>query len=264
MRRGCALSAIGQTKRRWPRWALPLIVGVAGFAIVHPLDARLGAAMVRFGQHASGDVRRELEAWQQYGQGLFIGVLVIAVWLTDAAPFFRRRRLLDLGLAVVIAQAVSTGGKMLIGRPRPRPWFGDPDTFLTPWGEYPVKIDGSWKLVHAWDTHAGAGTDLWSMPSSHTLFAATVSVFIAALWPRLRWLVVALTLLVACGRVMFDAHWPTDVVVGGAAGWLIGRCVVEHYAGVRLVDWLWKRVVDRAAAPAFPVMVAHEHASQAK
>lgn len=254
------MTAVARTDRRWPRWLLPLILGVAGFAIVHPFDAKIAAAMSDLGQRAGGDLKRELHAWQQYGQGLFIAVLAIAVWLTDAAPFFRRRRLLDLALALGIAQLVSTGGKMLIGRPRPRPWFADPDTFLTPWGQYPVQIDGVWKLVHAWDTKAGASADLWSMPSSHTLFAATVSVFIAATWPRLRWLVLGLTILVACGRVMFDAHWPTDVVVGGAAGWLIGRCVVGNYAGVRLLDWLWKRLVNRSAAPAFPAMATHDRA----
>jgi membrane-associated phospholipid phosphatase len=244
------------TKRRWPRWVLPLVVGAIGFVAVHPFDGQMDATVVGFGQRLSGDWRRELEAWQQYGQGVFIAVLVIAVWLTDARPFYRRRRLLDLGLALVIAEIVSTAGKMLIGRPRPRPWFNDPETFLTPWGVYPIKMDGGWKLVHAWDTRAGAGADLWSMPSSHTLFAATVSVFIAALFPRLRWLAVGLTLLVAFGRVMFDAHWPTDVIVGGALGWLIGRCVVGNYAGVRLMDWVWKRAVNREATPVYPAMIA--------
>lgn len=257
------MNASDGTKRRWPRWALPLLVGVIGFVAVHPFDGQMSARFVQFAEHAKGDLRRELQAWQQYGQGLFIGVLVIAVWLTDAAPFFRRRRLLDLGLALGIAQIASTAGKMLIGRPRPRLWYDDPNTFLTPWGEYPVKINGAWKLVHAWDTKAGANADLWSMPSSHTLFAATVSVFIAALFPRLRWLVFVLVLLVACGRIMFDAHWPTDVIVGGAAGWLIGRCVVGNHAGVRLVDWVWVRVVDRAAKPALPALLAHERESAA-
>ncbi len=240
-------------RRAWPRWLAPLLLGVVGFAVVHPFDAEVGAAFGRFAKWLSGDLRREAEAWQQYGQGVFICVLVLVVWLLDPT---RRRRLLDLGLALAIAQAVSTGGKMLIGRPRPREWFNDPYTFLTPWGEYPIKVNGQYRLVHAWDTHAGAGTDLWSMPSSHTLFAAVVSVFIATLYPRLRWVALGLVLVVGSGRIMFDAHWPTDVIVGGAAGWLIGRCVVGSYAGVRLLDWVWVRVVNRAAVPAYPALAA--------
>ncbi len=239
----------------WPRWVIPLVVMLGGFFLVHPFDRTLSEHAARLALALKGDISRELFAWQQYGQGVAIVVTVLIVWLQDPA---RRRRLLDLGLALLIAQVVSTAGKMLIGRPRPRPGFDDPNTFLTPWGEYPIVVHGKTVLVHAWDTRAGAGTDLWSMPSSHTLFAAVLSVFLATLYPRLRWVMLALTLLVGFGRVLFDAHWPTDVVVGGAAGWLIGRCVVPSYAGVRLLDWVWVRTVNKQARPAFPALLASE------
>lgn len=240
-------------------WLLPLLVMLIGFLAVHPLDGPLAQRAARIGASLKGDIARELFAWQQYGQGLAIAVVALVLWLQSPA---RRRRLLDLALALLIAQAVSTGGKMLIGRPRPRPDFDDPRTFLTPWGEYPILVRGEPRLVHAWDTAAGASADLWSMPSSHTLFAATLSVFIATLYPRLRWVALALTLLVACGRVLFDAHWPTDAIVGGAAGWLIGRCVVPSFAGVRLLDGLWVRMVNRRARPAFPTLwIAEQRAT---
>lgn len=236
-------------------WVIPLMVMIGGFFVVHPFDRAISDGAARLADSLKGDISRELFAWQQYGQGIAIIVAVLIVWLQDTA---RRRRLLDLGLALLIAQVVSTGGKMLIGRPRPRPGFDDPNTFLTPWGEYPIVVHGKTALVHAWDTKAGAGTDLWSMPSSHTLFAAVLSVFLATLYPRLRGVVLSLTLLVGFGRVLFDAHWPTDVVVGGAAGWLIGRCVVPSYAGVRLLDWVWVRMVDKKARPALPTLLASE------
>jgi membrane-associated phospholipid phosphatase len=238
-----------------PRWVIPLAVMVGGFFVVHPFDGPLSNAAARLAVSLKGDIARELFAWQQYGQGLAILVAVLIVWVQDPA---RRRRLLDLGLALLIAQVVSTGGKMLIGRPRPREEFNDPNTFLTPWGEYPIVVHGKTTLVHAWDTGAGASTDLWSMPSSHTLFAAVLSVFLATLYPRLRWVMLGLTLLVGLGRVLFDAHWPTDVVVGGAAGWMIGRCLVPSYTGVRALDWMWVRIVNRRAKPAFPGLLAAE------
>jgi membrane-associated phospholipid phosphatase len=241
-------------------WVLPLLALVLGFVIVHPFDARLHAAALRLAGALPGDLSRELQAWQQYGQGFALVVVAITIWLLDPA---RRRRLLDLGLALLVAQAISTGGKMLIGRPRPRPDFNDPATFFTPWGEYPIRIDGRPKLVHAWDTAAGASTDLWSMPSSHTLFAAMLSVFLATLYPRLRWLMLALTLLVGMGRVLFDAHWPSDVVVGAGAGWLVGRLVVPGFAGIRLLDWIWVRFVNRRATPALPAVLANERARTA-
>jgi len=238
-------------------WVLPTLLIVVGFIAVHPFDGPLAAGAARLRESLHGDFRRELEAWQQYGQAIAIIVTALVLWLLDPA---RRRRLLDLGLAVVLAEAVSQSSKMLIGRPRPRPQFNDPTTFLSPWGEYPVMVGNHYKLVHAWDKSAGANTDLWSMPSSHTLFAAMLSVFLVTLYPRLRWPALALTLLVAFGRVLFDAHWPTDVVVGAGLGWLIGRLVVPTYSGVRLLDWVWTRVIDRSAQPALPTLLAAERA----
>jgi undecaprenyl-diphosphatase len=72
------------------------------------------------------------------------------------------------------------------------------------------------------------------MPSSHTLFAAALSVFLTALYPSIRVLVFALAVVVGLGRVLFDAHWPTDVIVGGAMGWAIASWVVHNRRGVRL------------------------------
>ncbi len=243
-----------------PRWGLPLIVLIAGFAIVHPFDGALATRAAELATSLPSDLRRELFAWQQYGQTTAIIVAALIIWLLDPA---RRRRLLDLGLALLVAQVVSLSAKMLIGRPRPRPEFNDPTTFLTPWGKYPITVHGEPKLVHAWDTAAGASTDLWSMPSSHTLFAAVLSVFLAALYPSLRWVALALTLLVGFGRVLFDAHWPTDVIVGAAAGWLIGRTIIPTFAGVRGLDWFWVHVVNRKATPALPGLQAAEYARAA-
>ncbi len=229
-------------------WLWPLIVGIFGFLFVQPYDLRLFQALSRWGQLLGGDVHREWFAWQQYGQGLAIVVTALLVWMLDPA---RRRRLLDLGLAVAVAQVMSSAGKVLVGRPRPRPDFMDPQSFPGPWGLYPIRVDGHWKLVHAWDRAAGANADLWSMPSSHTLFAFMLSAFLAAVYPRARGLWWVLAAMVAAGRVVFGAHWPTDVIVGAAAGYAIGTTVTRRGLGVRLLDWLWIRWVDRNARPAW-------------
>jgi membrane-associated phospholipid phosphatase len=233
-------------------WLWPLAIGTAAFAILHPYDLRVFEAMSGLGNRLGGDVRREWFAWQQYGQGLALIVTAVLIWVLDPA---RRRRLLDLGLAAAVAQAASSGGKMLVGRPRPRPEFMDPASFPGPWGLYPIQRDEHWTLVHAWDRAAGANVDLWSMPSSHTLFACMFSVFLATVYPRGRWVFGTLAVLVGTGRVVFGAHWPTDVVVGAAVGYAIGAVVTRRGLGVRLLDWVWIRFVDRAAAPAWGRLV---------
>lgn len=222
----------------------PLIIGIVGFFIVHPFDGALSDVAARASKGLGGDIRRELQAWQQYGQGLALAVTALIIFLLDPK---RRVRLLDLLLAVIIAQVAAQAGKMLIGRPRPREWYDDSNTFLGPLGEYPMRVKGEWKLLHAWDVPGGAGSDLWSMPSSHTLFAAVLSVFLATVYPPIRWVALGLAVLVGLGRVLFDAHWPTDVIVGGAVGWAIGAWVVGPGRGVRLFG-RFKRAESAAEA----------------
>ncbi len=239
--------------RLW--WLWPIAIGVTGLFVVYPFDGPLSHAASNLERSLGGDVRRELHAWQQFGQGFCLIVVAALIWLLDPV---RRRRLLDLLLIVILSQFASMLGKLFIGRPRPRPEFDDPRTFLFPWGTYPIQVAGETRHVHAWDIASGAGSDLWSMPSSHTLFAFALATFLTGIYPRIRWLVIALAALVAFARVLFDAHWPTDVVVGGAIGWLLGAWVTRGYLGVRLLDALWVRCVDRRASPAYPALRAAE------
>lgn len=229
----------------WGRWlAWPICLALAGYFLVQPFDAAINRAMVRWADSSGGDLRRELHAWQQYGQGLAMIIVALAVMLHERE---RRVRLWDLALAAIVAKLVAQGAKMLIGRPRPRPQYEDATTILGPFGEYPIVLkDGTTRLVHAWDTSAGAGTDLWSMPSSHTLFAAVLSVFLAQLYPRLTPLLVVLTLVVAAGRVMFDAHWATDVIVGGLLGWGIGSWVIKGQLGLAVGSRVARLISRRA------------------
>jgi len=243
----------------WSRsgWLVVLLVAGALALVVFPFDGPIGAAIARFGASLKGDLRREMFAWQQYGQGLFYLVLTLVIWQIDP---LRRRRLLDLLLIVGLAKLISQSAKMFIGRPRPRPYFNDPQTLLGPMGKYPVPTqDGSWRLVHAWQD---GSADLWSMPSSHTIFAFAASAFITRLYPRLGLVVWPLAVLVGLCRVLFDAHWPTDVIVGAGVGYAIGTLVTGRYLGVRLLDAIWVRLVDRTAGPAYPALRDAELASR--
>lgn len=239
----------------WSRsgWLVALLAAFALAAAVFPFDGPIGAVVARWGASLKGDVRREMFAWQQYGQGLFYLVLALVIWQADP---LRRRRLLDLLLIVGLAKLVAQSAKMFIGRPRPRPYFSDPQTLLGPMGKYPVPTpDGSWRLVHAWQD---GSADLWSMPSSHTIFAFAASAFVSRLYPRLGLVVWPLAVLVGLCRVLFDAHWPTDVIVGAGVGYAIGTLISGRYLGVRLLDWVWVRLVDRGASPAYPALRAAE------
>jgi hypothetical protein len=74
-----------------------------------------------------------------------------------------------------------------------------------------------------------AGIDS-SFPSSHTLIAFSAASAIATEYPSrpVQWLVYTGATGVGLTRVLGQDHFPADVLVGGALGWLIGHSVVKH------------------------------------
>jgi membrane-associated phospholipid phosphatase len=218
-------------------------------AAVMPFDAPVARAMAELregtgGVRLGGDVRRELEALQQFGQGTFSVLIALAIVLLDRR---RSRRLVDWGLAAGVTALLLYPAKMLIGRPRPK--FDDPFGFTGPFGAYPL---GPGEGVRAgWDLSAGDVSDLWAMPSGHTAYAVVCAVFLAVAYPRVWPLAVVLAGLTATGRVVLGAHYPSDVLVGAMLGVAVTVPVVRRYMGVRGLDWVWRRAVDRRAAPAF-------------
>ncbi len=78
--------------------------------------------------------------------------------------------------------------------------------------------------------NSNAGTN-GAFPSSHSVLAWTVAGVVSGEYPS-KW-VQATTYAVASGvsltRVLGQEHFPTDVLVGSTAGWLIGHYVVKKH-----------------------------------
>jgi len=77
---------------------------------------------------------------------------------------------------------------------------------------------------------SGAGIDS-SFPSSHSVLAWAAAASIASEYPS-RWtqiFVYSAATGVSLTRVMGQEHFPSDVLVGSAAGWLVGRYVTRHH-----------------------------------
>ncbi len=205
----------GDSRRRF--WALPGLYGLIGVLLLWPLDPRVMAVVTAGGTRDSlpigGDIRRELEALQQFGQGGMMILVALAIWLLDPP---HRRRLLDWLVAIAIAAVLAFGLKMMLGRPRPV--LDEPGLLLGPFGMYPIPDEGGFVLTHAWAFWQHGVGKLWSMPSSHTVYAVVAAAMLAGWYPRIRGLVIAMAALVAFARVGFGAHYPSDVAAGVAVG----------------------------------------------
>jgi membrane-associated phospholipid phosphatase len=76
-----------------------------------------------------------------------------------------------------------------------------------------------------------AGTEAHaSFPSAHSITAFALAFAIAALWPRMRGMMVAYALVIAFTRLVLLAHHPSDVVAGAAIGILGAMCVRYWFA----------------------------------
>lgn len=93
------------------------------------------------------------------------------------------------------------------------------------WQERPYQDDARGKFFQS-----SAGVDS-AFPSSHTLIAWSAASALAAEYPS-HWTEFALyTAATGVGitRVLGQEHFPADVLVGGALGWLVGHNVVRRH-----------------------------------
>lgn len=220
-----------------------MLIALIIAAALIPFDLAISRTVTAW--RPSGDLRRELELIQQFGSPTTIAIVALLIWRLDAG---RLRRVLDWLAAAAITWAAVFALKISLGRPRPK--FDEHLVFLGPWNTHVVQ-EGD-PARHAWEVSAPDITEIWSMPSSHTAFAFVAAVFLGRLSPRLWPVVMVLACIVGCCRVLFRAHYASDVVVGAALGYAITSLAFTNGWGVRAVDWLWRVLVSRNAAPAWP------------
>ena len=130
-----------------------------------------------------------------------------------------KTRTADLGLhsieAMVAADIISTGVKVVLGRARPFVDIGNNADF---------------------QIFRGFSEDKYrSFPSGHTTnafaFASTISRETQMWWPRSRWYIGTMmyggATLVGLSRMYNNQHWASDVIGGAAVGTIVGLEVVK-------------------------------------
>jgi membrane-associated phospholipid phosphatase len=143
-------------------------------------------------------------------------LLLVVALVAPAMHGPSRRRLLAIGLrlqfvllAVSVPLVVGEILKWIVGRGRP--FVGGK---ANPFNFVPF-----------------AGTEAYfSLPSAHAITAFALAFAVAAIWPRMRGLMIAYALLIVFTRLVLLAHHPSDVVAGAAIGIIGAMCVRSWFA----------------------------------
>lgn len=153
-----------------------------------------------------GDIERVIKLMEIFAHGTGLFVTGALIW--TLAPSYRKnlpRLLAAYGLAGLVVNLI----KLLIPRLRPSagPETNLPETTL------------NWEYVSQ------------SFPSGHSAAAVALGLSLAILFPRGKWVFMTLAALACLQRVVFDAHWPSDVLAGAAIGvWAVAMLYRTSWA----------------------------------
>ena len=175
------------------------------------------------------DVERTLESFKEFGQ---IFALVVACLLIFVLDRPRRGVLPRLLICTVLPLAVVWPIKLTVHRLRPQ--AADPqhvDTVLSLgfyFGENP-KLPTLVRSVSGKDKiekfRYPSASEKVSFPSGHTAVAFAFALGLAAMYPPARWIFYTLAVGCAVHRLIFGAHWFSDVIASVFIGLLIARAV---------------------------------------
>ena len=191
--------------------ALLLLAAAAALAIDVPV-----ALAFRYCNNADAartirDYLGYLNNFETFGHGLGVAIVLVALHQLDPGRRWAIPR--------VLACALAAGGaadllKMVLLRIRPN--------------DLPVNFSGTvWATFGQWLPMLGGNSGTQSFPSAHTATAVGLAAALIWLYPNGRVFFSLLTVLVGCQRIVSGAHYPSDVLVGAAAGCLVAMFLLH-------------------------------------
>jgi membrane-associated phospholipid phosphatase len=121
--------------------------------------------------------------------------------------------LVTIASSVLVMTILKQLLKWIFGRPSTRLWIENGGSMVDD-GEYAFHwFHGFWPYD--------------ALPSGHTTIACTVASIVWIIWPKWRWLSVAVVATIAFILVITNYHFVGDVVAGGFLGWLGGVWTVR-------------------------------------
>lgn len=136
------------------------------------------------------------------------------------------QKILVIANSIAITYFIKDQIKLVFGRYWPQTWtHGNPSLIENNAYGFNFFHSGSWYQ---------------SFPSGHSALTFSAAAAIWIVFPRLRWLAVALILLTVVGQLGMNYHFVSDVVSGGMLGMLIAYCTAsimnKHYSLISPLD----------------------------
>jgi membrane-associated phospholipid phosphatase len=180
----------------------------------------------------------------QFASGTIATGIILLIWLLDPP---RRALTTYFLVALLVAGNVNMVIKVIAGRARPTWAVALSRSNQRELTEGHVSMAD--QLAMKRDRWMWLGRDHhWlddrynSFPSGHAVSAFCAAAFLCLLYPRARvvWLIAAISCAIA--RVRFQRHYPEDVMMGGAIGWMISLWVFSWCWPLRLGRWVEMRL----------------------
>ena len=233
-------NSVAWSPSRATRWLVPLGLALLGVICLVWVDAPVAG---RFSQTPlDGELERLFDAAEHFGTPF--GQILIALTIAAFASWWEPRltRILTGAFAAGIMANV---GKLLVARQRP--------------SAFAFTGDATWDSFHGLFPLGEGGSAFQSFPSAHTASAFGFACLLSWAFPRGRGLFFFFATLTALHRVQAGSHYPSDVCLGAALGWIVGTALIVPGPVARGFDRLeeklarmrpgWARTVETKEAP---------------
>ncbi len=218
---------------RWWPLVLPAVLVLLG-ALATLVDLPL--AQWFLAGKCDDHLRKVFDLAEVFGHGLGVTGILVALFFLDPPKRCLLPRLASCVIATGLAADVV---KAVVERTRPEHFDFQGTVADTFTGWLPL-----WQ----------AGAEGRSFPSGHVAAAAGLAVALAWAYPRARWFLAAMVVLVALQRMETGAHYLSDVLCGGALGFVVAQAFVPNgpldRPFERLENWIRRRWGPKANPPA--------------
>ena len=205
--------------------AIPVAFLIAGFCFAM-VDFPVGNYFA--GHPVDGLLGELLDAAEHFGTPFGQGLILLSL---TAIAQWQEPRAIRIFIGACAAGISANIVKLLIARTRPREFEFEGASLLDGFTE--------------WFPFGAGGSAIQSFPSAHTASAFGFAALMCWAFPTGRSAFLVLACLVGLQRICSSAHFPSDVLIGAALGWTVGRAFVESRRirewFDRLESWLSRR-----------------------